>query len=113
MGSYRPAERALWDDILGDGDCIVAGDFNAHSPVWNPLCRERRNATFLEDLVEAHELQVLNDGMATRPANEDSDIHSVMDLTLATPGAGPLCGGWRVEGRDEEGTHSDHVMIRW
>ena len=24
-GTYRPAERAQWDDILGDGDCVLAG----------------------------------------------------------------------------------------
>ena len=24
-GTYRPAEKALWDDILGGGDCILAG----------------------------------------------------------------------------------------
>ena len=105
-GTYRPAERALWDDILGDGDCILAGDFNAHSPVWNPRCTERRNAAFLEDMIVRHELQVLNDGTATRPANRDSNIHSVIDLTLTTPGAGPMCEGWKVEERDEEGSHS-------
>ena len=100
-GTYRPAERAMWHDILGDGDCILAGDFNAHSPAWNPRCRTRRNAAFLESLVETHELQVLNDGTATRPASHSSELHSVVDLPLATPGAGRMCGGggWRTETR--------------
>lgn len=89
-GVYRPAERAMWGDILGDGDCILAGDFNAHSPVWNSHRRTRRNAAFLEGLVETNELQGLNDGTVTRPANRDNDIHSDIDLTLATPGAGPM-----------------------
>ena len=33
----RQAEQARWDDILLE-DCVVAGDFNAHSPRWNPRC---------------------------------------------------------------------------
>ena len=112
-GTYRPAERALWDDILEEETCILAGDFNAHSPVWNPWCRSRRDAGFLEALIADHGLQVLNDGMATRPATDGRDLHSVIDLTLVSPGAGPSCGGWRVEEREEEETGSDHVMIRW
>ena len=36
-GRVRPAESADWDNILTE-DCVVAGDFNAHSPRWNPLC---------------------------------------------------------------------------
>ena len=36
----RPAHRARWLDILGEGNnLIIAGDINAHSPVWNSRCQ--------------------------------------------------------------------------
>lgn len=50
-GSYRPAERARWDDILTDEAVVIARDCNAHSPVWNPWCTTRRDARSLEDLI--------------------------------------------------------------
>ena len=57
----RGATRAKWDEILLE-DCILAGDFNAHSPVWNPQCTRNqcRDALFLEELIEVHELVVKN-----------------------------------------------------
>ena len=27
----------MWDDILGGREFVLAGDFNAHSPVWYSL----------------------------------------------------------------------------
>ena len=39
--------------------------------------------------------------------------HSVIDLTLAGPGAGPDCRGSRVVAREEDATMSDHEMIEW
>ena len=66
-GRSRPAEGAEWDDLV-DEKCIVAGVFNAHSLVWNPRCGRRRDHRFLEELIDAYELVVLNDGRATRSA---------------------------------------------
>ena len=39
--NQRPAEKALWDDILTEDNCILAGDFNVHSRLWNPRCTTR------------------------------------------------------------------------
>lgn len=107
----RGAMKARWDEILLE-DCVLAGDFNAHSPIWNPQCTrsQRRDATFLEELVETHELVVKNNGQATRPA---SMCHSVIDLILATPNAAPFCKEWRTLDSEEHATGSDHVMIEW
>ena len=69
--------------------------------VLNPHCTTRRDAAFLEDLIAAYELQILNDDRATRLAQPGSDLHSIIDLTLTTPGAGPMCEGWQVV-EDEE-----------
>ena len=83
----RGAERAEWDDLLLE-DCIVAGGFNVHSPTWNRGCTQRRDARFLEELIETHNLEVKNNSQATRP---ESETYSIIDLTLATPGASPFC----------------------
>ena len=105
-GAHRPAEHALWDGILGGGDCILAGDFNAHSIVWNQHCTTRRDAASLEDLITAHELQILNDDRATIPARPGSDLHSIIDHTLTTPGGGPMCAEWQVVEDEECTIHS-------
>ena len=105
----RQAQLARWDDLLLE-DCIIAGDFNAHSPMWNPACSQRRDARFLEELINTHNLQVLNDERATRPA---STCHSIIDLTLATPEVANFCQDWKILDEDQEATGSDHVVIEW
>ena len=112
-GTYRPAERALWDDILGVSRCILAGDFNAHSRIWNPYCTTPRNAGFLENLITTYELQIFNDDHETRPTRERGHLHSIIDLTLATPDASLDMESWTVVEDDEQATTSDHVMFEW
>ena len=65
---------------------------------------------FLETLIRAFDLQVLNYDSATRPG-ASGGIHSTIDLTLAAPGAGPSCRDWSVVDREVHGSPSDHVMI--
>ena len=91
----------------------MAGDFNAHSTMWNLHCMTPRNAAFLEDLIITYELQVLNDDHETRPTRPGGSLHSIIDLTLATPGAGPSCKEWSIVEDDEQATTSDHVIIEW
>lgn len=92
--------------------CVIIEDFNVHSLMWNPLCtgRQRRSARFLEALIRAFDLQVLNYDSATRPG-ASGGIHSTIDLTLAAPGAGPSCKDWSVVDREVHASPSDHVMI--
>ena len=93
-------------------NCIIAGDFNASSPVWNPQCTQRRDAAFLEELrvIDTHELEVENDSQTTRP---DSECHSIIGLTLTTPGAACQCQDWRILSDNDDTTDSDHVVIEW
>jgi hypothetical protein len=67
-------------------DCekIRAGDFNAHSPLCNVRCQERRDAGFLEGLIMTHDLVAWNDEQATFH-RESCGIHSIIDLTITTP----------------------------
>jgi hypothetical protein len=100
-GPGRPAHLANWADILRE-DTILAGDFNAHSPRWNPHESQRRNHHFLEELIDDFGLIVHNDGTATRHKDntgrhdydDDSDDDeddlpseriSIIDLTLSSP----------------------------
>lgn len=115
-GRGRPAEKAEWDDLLSE-KCIVAGDFNSNSPVWNPRCQRRRDHRFLEDLIDTHSLAVMNDEWATRTANLDTregeTNHRIIDLTLASPEAEEQVIGWSIREEPEAETGSDHEVIEW
>lgn len=78
--------------------------------MWNPRRENRRDASFLEDMIRAFDLQVLNDNRATRPSD---GIHSIADLALASPGAGADCRGWVLVDRREQASASGHEMIEW
>ena len=56
------------------------------------------------------DLQALNDECATRPSES---IHSIIDLTLASPGAEVSYSGWTVVGRQEQASMPVHEMIEW
>ena len=81
---------------MGLSSCILGGDFNVHSRMWNPYCTTPRNAGFLENLITTYQLQILNDDHETRLTRERGHLHSIIDLTLATPGARPNITDCRV-----------------
>ena len=70
---YHESRRAEVDDLLRQADwptilsadCVLLGDFNAHSPRWNPFCRTRLFCRWLEGLMDTFELTVYNDESAT------------------------------------------------
>ncbi|EED11665.1 hypothetical protein TSTA_108510 [Talaromyces stipitatus ATCC 10500] len=128
-GESLLTRRALsdldWGPIL-EGRCLILGDFNAHSPMWNAHIDQRVNARSLEDLITRHDLFINNDpDKPTRPhksrgptassGNETSTQNlsteprvSIIDLTISNQALGPL-SGWEIEG--QKLTPSDHVMI--
>ena len=83
---------------------------NAHSPIWNPHCRQRVNARPLEELIDNYELIVNNNtDFLTRPLSPGI---SIIDLALTSPELGPL----RVwEFPEEYPSLSDHelIMMEW
>ena len=112
-GGPRPAKRVQWDFLLeesSEAPCIIGGDFNAHSPRWNRRFHTRRNATFLEDLIDSFNLSILNDQSETRFGGEN---HSIIDLILASLSAAIHCRDWRVLDSVEEGSGSDYAIIEW
>ena len=106
-GSERPAQKAKWGEIAKQKRVIIAGDMNAHSQMWNPRAKYRRNATFWEDLIEKEDLFIWNNEEATRCGPAASN-HSIIDLTLASPN---LDLEWSV--LSDQQTGSDHEVIAW
>ncbi|ODM18159.1 hypothetical protein SI65_06030 [Aspergillus cristatus] len=102
----RALEDVQWDQVL-EGRCLLVGDFNAHSPLWNPLARARVNARPLENLVDEAGLYINNElGVPTRPKRTPGI--SIIDLALTTVSMGPL-EMWTVD--QEHPTGSDHELI--
>jgi hypothetical protein len=107
----RPARNLDWDRVIGPRT-ILAGDFNAHSPMWNPMMlpsKRTSSAGFLEGLIHKHELTVWNDTQATFE-RKGAGNHSIIDLTLTTPDL--IMEEWALEG-EKEATNSDHALITW
>jgi hypothetical protein len=107
----RPARNLDWEGIMGPRT-ILAGDFNAHSPMWNPIMppgKRTSSAGFLEALIHKHDLTVWNDTQATF-GRKGAGNHSIIDLTLTTPDL--LIEEWALE-QDKEVTNSDHALITW
>jgi len=101
----RLAQRANWEAITRHSQVIIAGDMNAHSHMWNGRVTSRRNAPFWENLISDHSLVVWNSEEATRVG---SDNHSIINLTLSSPGVEL---NWSIH--SEEATSSDHEVIMW
>jgi endonuclease/exonuclease/phosphatase family metal-dependent hydrolase len=104
--SWRAIEDITWNMLLR-GRAVLLGDFNAHSPAWNPLISRRKDAGPLEQLIEDYDLILNNEpGVITRPGKDSTG--SVIDLTFTTEELGPL-ELWAIE--TEWLTPSDHVLI--
>jgi hypothetical protein len=86
---------------------VLLGDFNAHSPAWNPLISRRNEAGPLEEIINEHNLILNNEpGAITRPGKGNKG--SIIDLTFTTVELGPL-ELWAIE--TDCPTPSDHVLI--
>ena len=102
----RALEDVQWEQVT-EGRCLLVGDFNAHSPLWNPLVRARVNAGPLEDLIDKAGLYINNElGVSTRPKRTPGI--SIIDLALTTVSMGPL-ETWGID--QEHPTGSDHELI--
>lgn len=89
---------------LSSNYIIIAGDFNAHNPVWGDLRTDAKGLLIL-DAVDRYNLCFLNDGSFTRFKADCQP--SAIDLTMVTPSL-MLDGNWSTF-NDTLG--SDHVPI--
>jgi hypothetical protein len=85
---------------------ILAGDFNARSPAWDPWVAGRRDAGTTERLIERHELIINNNDHQTIRCGRE--CRSVIDLTLSTRRIGALAT-WGID--EKVATASDHELI--
>jgi hypothetical protein len=99
-----------WDEVL-EGRCLLLGDFNAHSPIWNPLANTRTNAGPLESLIEEENLYINNEpGVPTRPKTTPGI--SIIDLALTTVNMGPL-QAWMVDKDHPTGSDHELLVMEW
>jgi hypothetical protein len=102
----RAIEDADWGPLI-EGRCLIVGDFNAYSPIWNPLATAQVNAAPLEQLIDDYSLYINNPiGEATR--YKRSPGVSIIDLALSSSTLGPL-QAWEID-RDRA-TTSDYELI--
>ena len=85
---------------------MIAGDINAHSPVWNSYYHQKQNASILEEMIDEYNLLVNNKpGRSTWPISQGT---LVIDLALSTAELGPLTF-WEI--LEEYLALSDHKLI--
>jgi hypothetical protein len=86
---------------------LLAGDFNAKSPLWGSKREDHRGAA-LADLLAQCDLTVLNQG--NQPTFVGAGGSSTIDMTCASAGLAQRVVEWRVE---EQETTSDHCPITY
>ncbi|KAI7712086.1 hypothetical protein KC353_g8529 [Hortaea werneckii] len=91
---------------LIEGRTILAGDFNARSPLWDPWVAGRQNAGTVERLIEKRELIINNNDH--QPTRCGKNCRSIIDLTLSTRRVGALVT-WEID--ESLATTSDHEVI--
>jgi exonuclease III len=86
-------------------ELIFAGDFNAHNKAFGDKKNDARG-NWLVDYLMGTNLFVLNQGK--EPTFEQNNSSSVIDLTLATPGAARRISKWHL---DKDFVFSDHKAV--
>ena len=102
-------EDINWEPVIR-GCVLIAGDINAHSPMWNPHCHQKQNTSILEDIIDQYGLLINNEpGRSTRPMSQGI---SVIDLALSTAVLRPLTL-WEIS--EKYPALSDHelILLRW
>lgn len=103
---FSPTDWLKSDEFTKDL-WLVAGDVNAHSPLWEEGCTSVTSNQFVENIVDSS-LSLLNDGRATRIPDVSAHKATAIDLTLVSPQLVPDIDWETVE--DPLG--SDHIPIR-
>ena len=89
---------------------LLAGDFNAHSPLWGEAqTKINKCGELIEDLIVTHNLNIHNIGHVPTFRNS-RDFTSCVDLTLSYKLPFPI-QEWKVH--DHEMNYSDHNTITY
>ncbi|TGZ76278.1 hypothetical protein EX30DRAFT_352760 [Ascodesmis nigricans] len=104
----RSIEEVDWTKFM-TRRTVIAGDFNAHSQLWNQHCTRRVNAEKLETLIDKYDLIVANDGHSPTYTGVQTRSISIIDLILHS--ADVNITTWAID--EEHATHSDHEVVTW
>lgn len=91
--------------------CIIAGDMNAHHPLWNSAVRSPKRAQELVSLMEENNLVLLNKMDKPTYHFRTGKGTSVLDLCFVTPCLEDVAVNWAVD--KNACTGSDHETIRF
>jgi len=83
----RPAQTARLEEIMRQKKILIGGGWNAHSDRWDPQFQPRRDAVFLENLMDEYDLVDVTDGEAThvsKRGGEESHSHIHCFITTAS-----------------------------
>jgi len=61
----RPALTARWREIMEQGKILLEGEWIAHSDEWDSECPPKRDADFVESLMDEYDLTDVMDWEAT------------------------------------------------
>jgi len=62
---------------------LIVGDFNAHNKLWGSSKTNERGK-IIEEILADKNLVILNTGQATRITSTQSNLHSVIDLSICS-----------------------------
>ncbi len=127
---YNPGRNVECEELtyymtqLGD-QFVAAGDFNAHSPLWDSRGRSNFTGRSLEATIEALPICLLNDGSFPTYIDNRCGTTSCLDLVILTPNLftrasltqGPDLGSDHFPVCCKIGTRlvrsSENVPVRW
>jgi len=109
----RPAQTARWREILEQEKILLGGDWNAHSDRWDPQCPPKRDATFLENLMDEYHLIDVTDGEETHSNTRNGETSgSLIDFFITKVSMAD-----RLEISTDLANTSDHAIVcaqlRW
>lgn len=112
----QPSTGEGWSDLkrifatLDAQNIMVAGDFNARSPLWGPPSTEHNaNGTTLVEWMDSADLEMLNKWPCSPTFVSDTGTSSWIDCTLISGQAVSLVKSWNVIPLEERLT--DHNLI--
>ena len=109
----RPAQTARWNEIMEQDKILLAGDWNVHSDRLDPQCPPRRDATFLQNLMDEYDLIDVMDGEETHTNTSNGEASgSLIDFFITKASMAR-----RFETSTDLATTSDHAVVcahsRW
>jgi len=79
----RPAQTARCEEIMEQEKILLGGDWNAHSDRWDPQCPPKRDASFLENLMDEYNLIDVTDREETHTKTRNGETSgSLIDFFI-------------------------------